>query len=323
MKNRRTVLIIIIGITYLFQGCGSIDRTVYLQNISTSGPMNQPPLHITANNDNNTITLSPKILINTTKSLNGQIDGHSMVNKFGAYQVDTIFNGDGTRVFHESGNNTFNFNGNNFNWNLPDAQVGIDFDVKLSRLIAFFGGINYSIIDEERLTGGVLGFGMFADKEHYGNRFDIGVMWQEMFYDASSIVVTNYHSYDGTTTQSVAFYRDKNKFVTYNFFGNWTYNSVNSSLPFDYYFGLGIFGQTVVQFKPTALDMGTFYSSGYSNTDNTDVTTSYLMFMLGIYKNLNDMNRISFGVRVLKEFQIKNLSESLFVIPSIQLDMSF
>jgi hypothetical protein len=144
-----------------------------------------------------------------------------------------------------------------------------------------------------------------------------------MYYYASSIVVTTYQPFSGTGTQNVAFYRDVNKFDSYNFFSTWTYNSVNSRLPFDYYFGLGLFGQTLDDFKPTGLYLGGISTGAVINDNSTEVTTSYLMLMLGIYKNLDERNRLSFGVRVLKEFQIQNLSASVYLFPAIQWDMSF
>jgi len=322
MKKRGSLIIAFAMIIYLFSGC-SIDQTVYLQDVHVSGPITQPPLHITANTENNVITLSPKIFINTSGNLNGRVDGHSKVNKNGVFQLDTIFNNDGTWNFKESKNNLYEFAGNNFHWSMPDALAGVDFDIHLSRLFSFFGGFNYSIIDEERLAGGSLGLGMFAEHENSGNRFDIGVIWQDMYYDASSVVVTTYHPFYGPSSQDIIFYRDKNKFTAYNFYGTWTYNSINSKMPFDYYFGLGLFGQTLVDFKPSKPDMGDYIYGNVSNDESSNVSTSYMMFMLGIYKNLDEHNRISFGLRVLKEFQIKNLSESLFIVPSIQMDMSF
>ena len=322
--NKQGILTIIMTLSsiYLFHGCGNIEQTIYLQDVHVSGPINQPPLHLTVKSDSNKITLSPKIFINTANNLNGQVDGHSKVNSNGTYQMDTIFSG-GVRKLRESGNNIYDFTGNNFHWAMPDAEVGIDFDIRLSKVIAFIGGLNYSIINQERLTGGSLGFGMFANQKNSGNRFDIGMMWQEMHYNASSVVVTTYQPVSGPSSQSVVFYKDKDKFTTYNFYGTWAYNSVNSVMPFDYYFGFGFYGQTVVNFKPTEFDMGTNWSGNIVNDNRSEVTTSYLMFMIGIYENISENNRLSFGVRVLKEFQIKNLSESLYLFPAIQLDMVF
>jgi hypothetical protein len=322
MNKWGVCLPVIILFAYLLQGC-TVKQTVYLQDVRVDGPVNQPPLHLISGDENNILTLSPKIYINTTKQVNGKVDGHSKVNKNGVYQLDTAFGNSGKFILKESGENKYDFTGNNLYWNMPDVLAGMDFDLKLTRVFSFFGSFNYSHIDQQDLFSGAAGFGINSRKPHYGSRFDFGVMWHNLNNEISSAVVTTTSPLFGSSEQSVMLYQDHGKASAYNFFANWTLNSINSSLPFDYYFGLGVFGQTIYDYTPSQTDMGDYLSNVLASPEPMKETAVYLMLMLGVYENIGDNNRISCGVRLIKETQIENLSKSTFLFPTVQWDMSF
>jgi len=307
---------------YLLGGC-VVKQTVYLQDVRVSGPVDQLPLHLVSGDENDIFTLSPKLYINTTKQIDGKVEEHSKVNKNGVYQLDTTFDNSGKFTLSGSGENKYDYAGNNLNWNMPDALAGIDFDLKLSRVFSFFGSFDYSSIEKQGLFSGAAGFGINSRKPHYGSRFDFGVVWQSMHNEISSAVVTTTSQLFGSSQQSVILYKDRGISSTYDFFADWTVNSINSSLPLDYYFGIGVFSQTIYDYVPAQTNMGEYISTVLMPPDPVKKTAVYLMLMLGAYKNLDDNNRISCGVRLIKETQIENLSKSTFLFPTVQWDMSF
>jgi hypothetical protein len=128
---------------FLITGCATITEEVYLQEVDVAGPINHPPIHITSGKEKSSITVSPKIFINTSSDISGQVN-HTNVNGQGIYQVDTIQNGDGTWRYRESPANRSKYSGKNLNWKLPNSYAGLDLDISLSKSISLAGSVNYS-----------------------------------------------------------------------------------------------------------------------------------------------------------------------------------
>lgn len=318
-------LIPIAILLFLVEGCAVVKQSVFLQNTEISGPINQPALHITENQKKNTITFSPNIFINTQKNYKGQVNGHTNVNSSGVFQIDTIYNGDGTVNYKESPENKYVYSGQNLNWSLPNVQVGFQIDVALFDHLAVSGGLNYSESNRDKLISGNAGIGFFTDKDNSAVRFDIGMLFQNTFYTTSSVVITTISPAFGSDKSYVSFFRDRGNSTATDFFSTFTYNTTGRDNLVNFYFSLGYFGQTIMNYKPENMNSGEYPFSNNNIEQDTrgDVFTSFLYFAPGVYKDFEDWGRISIGIRLLKETKISNSSNSLFVVPAAQFDMVF
>jgi hypothetical protein len=303
-----------------FTGCTSVTETIYLQDIKVAGPVNHPPLHITSGQKAGDVTISPRLSVNSANSIAGQIDGHTPVNARGIYQVDTIFNNDNTYFYVPSSANQYEDEGENLRWDMPDVSFGMDIDFALSEKIALSGGLNYAVYNQRDLYGGSVGLGFLSEKELYGFRLDAGISWQQMSYNAATVVVTEIRN--GSSEKIyVNFYRDRDKSSSITFFGSVTYNTKLTDFPVNFFVNAGYFGQSLFDFEPERAD-------GEYNFFNTTVvdargegTAAFLTITPGLYQDIADFGRIIFGVRMLKETQLESPDNSFFIVPVIQVDL--
>jgi len=126
MKNLNRIFLSVIGLTIMLMLTNSCKtphiptttvRTIYLQEAEVTGPINQPPIHITDSIDTPSITFSPRFSYSTKNTLIGDIKQRSEL-----YELDTTF------VPSE----------NSLTWNIATVNAGLDMDVVLSKSFAIF-----------------------------------------------------------------------------------------------------------------------------------------------------------------------------------------
>jgi hypothetical protein len=323
-KISKLCLINLVVFSSLFYaGCTIVDQTIYVQDIKVKGPINQPPLHITGNDKTPPITISPKIYFNTTQQSNRLVD-HTNVNENGTYQVDTIFNNDQTWRYKQSPANTYQYKGQNLKWDLPNLYTGIDVDLPLSNKVSISGSFNYANQEEANLLGGSVGLGFSSISVNNAMRIDIGLTFQEYWYDAATIVVTTSRPAFGNGETTVDFFHDINKNTSTNPYISITYNSISKDMPFNFYGSLSLFGQTLFDVEP-ANPNPVYYPFGITTITNDTrrkYTTSYISFAPGIYKEITEDSKIILGVNLLKDLSEGPKSNSFYVIPMIKFQMS-
>ncbi len=306
----------------LFGGCTTVTQTIYIQNVKVDGPINQPPVHVTDNNQNTSMTISPKFYLNTTNTSTASLN-HTNVNRNGNFQVDTVFNSDGTWSYKESNTNTYQFNGKNLSWNLPSFYAGLDVDLPMSRSVSISGSFNFSNQENINLLGGSVGLGFHNQNKYSTMRIDVGLTFQEYWYDAATVVVTETQPVFGDKITTITFFRDTNKNTSVNPYITVTYNSNFEESPVNFYLGLSYFGQTLFDYEPSNLNP-TYYpftTTTVSTETNNKISTAYLGINPGIYTKISDNSRIIFGVSILRNLEMENPSNSLFVIPMLKFDM--
>ena len=320
-------------IFFFFNGCKSPEKlikTFHLQEVEARGPVNTSPIHITDSTDTPSFTFSPRFSYNTQKNLKGFVEGHTLVNSQGFFQIDTFFNDDGTVIYRETpGKNNIKYEGRNLTWNTSTLTVGLDIDMKLSQHFALFTGMNYSTQKNTNVWGGIAGLGFFSSKNNIGFRIDGGVHIQEIYYDAYTLVsVTGSENY-------ILFYHDKNKTTHLDLFVNFTFNTAYKDWAANFFINGGFTGQTLVDFEPKDLDPD-FYlpvppyllpvninRNVIVNDMRGESVASFVHFTTGVYFNVTDESRILIGSRFYFETQIENADKNMFIIPFAQVDFTF
>lgn len=281
----------------LFISCTTIKQTLYLQEAEVTGPISQPPIHLTDSSDTPSVTFSPKFSYNTNKTLTGNVR-----------QTTEIFEFDTTFVPSE----------NSLTWSMATVYAGIDIDLKVSRSFAISVGVNYSSQSNFEAWGGTVGIGLFGYNKGAAYRFDIGLSIQSMQYDAYTVVSSVTTGFFGGTDEYTAFYHDVGKSTSYNPYFNFTYNTAYKSWPVNLFINVGYSIQTLFNFEPRT----SYYAFGtFTVTDLRGKTTAgFFNFTPGIYFFLGESNRILLGSRFFLETQIDGADPTLFILPMIQFD---
>lgn len=281
----------------LFISCTTTKQTLYLRQAEVTGPISQPPIHLTDSSDVPSVTFSPKFSYNTKKTLTGDV---SQSTRF--YGSDTIF------VPSK----------NSLTWNMSTVYAGLDIDLLLSRSFAISLGVNYSSQSSLEVWGGTVGIGFFDYNKGSAFRFDVGLNIQSMRYDAYTIVSTVTTSFWGGEEKYVGFYWDVGKSTTINPYLNFTYNSAHKSWLVNFFINAGYSIQTLFSFEPRT----SYYAFGtYTRTDLRGSTSAgFFNFTPGIYFFIGESNRVLLGSRFFLETQINGADPTLFILPMIQFD---
>lgn len=311
-----------VSIIFLLSSCTTITDSLYVQDVNVKGPINQPPIRITGR-DSTSFTISPKFFINSNRIYNGRIDGHTKVNSEGEFQVDTIINGNEISYKIAPGKNTFNFKGENLHWSIPDYIVGLDLDLALSKKVALSGGFTFSGKDKTNLYGYRAGLGFFSASKSIGVRFDGGLIWQKYTYDAASVIVRETDT-EGSSTSEVIFYRDEGKSVNLNAYLSLTINTLYDDLPVNFLINVGYSGQSLVDYKPSSLDERYYIFIPFYRVEDLrgEAYAAFLNVSPGIYMNLNEWSRLVFATRFFFQTDLESSSNSTFIIPMLQFDLS-
>ena len=319
-------------ICLLIVSCAKEDivKTFYLQDVEVTGPVNLAPVHITDTSDVPVFTISPRFSYNTQKQVQGTVDGHTQVNAQGKFEYETIFNQDGTVTYREvSGANVYDYKGRNLTWNTSSLTAGFDVDMKLTHHFALFGGLNYSVQNNQSLWGYIAGLGFFSYKNGMGIRIDGGLHIQSIYYDANTLVsVTGDKNY-------LLFLHDKDKASHVDPFVNFTFNTAYKDWAANIFINAGFTGQTLSDFEPEDPDPDFYlpvppYLLPVNINRNVIVNdlrgesfASFVHITPGIYFNVTEESRILIGSRFYFETQIENADKTIFIIPFAQVDFNF
>jgi len=312
-------IIIAFSIIFSLNSCTTITDTLYVQDVEVKGPINQPPIRVTGK-DSASFTISPKFFINSNRSYNGLVEGHTQVNSEGIFEVDTITNGDNV-TYRESPNaNKFDFEGENLHWEMPDYFVGLDLDIAISRKIALSGGFSMSGKDKTNLYGYRVGLGFSSASENVGVRFDGGVIWQKYSYDAASVIIRD----DGSSNREVIFFRDKGSSTNLNHYLSLTLNTIYEDLPVNFLLNVGYSGQSLIDYEPRKTDDNYYFFNPHYNVEDQrgEAYAAFINVSPGFYANINEWSRLVFAVRFFFEIDFEESTNSTFIIPMLQFDLS-
>ncbi|MFC2094804.1 hypothetical protein ACFLSH_04165 [Bacteroidota bacterium] len=281
----------------LFISCVTTEQTLYMQQAEVTGPISQPPIHLTDSTDTPSVTFSPKLSYNTNTTLTGSVD-----ESRGLYGADTFYIPNATSLI----------------WDMQTMYAGLDIDLKVSRTFAISLGVNYSSQPNFNAWGGTVGIGLFSYKEGSAFRFDVGLNIQSMRYDVYTIVSTVTTGFWGGTDEYTGFYWDTGKSTSINPYLNFTYNSAHKSWLVNFFINAGYSIQTLFSFEPRT----SIHAFGtYTRTDLRGSTTAgFFNFTPGIYFFIGESNRILLGSRFFLETQIEGADPTLFILPMIQFD---
>ena len=309
----------------ILSGCTTV-QTLYLQDVEVTGPINQSPIHITDSSETS-VTISARFSYNPKKEIKAKTDGTPKVNEDGFYQVDTIYNNDGTITYKKNSSaNSYPYRGQNLTWKFAMVTAGLDFDFKLSRNFALFAGVNYAGGNNKSLWGGTGGLGVFGVKNGIAFRLDAGLHIQSIAYDAYTIAEVQETGIFGSTDEYVLFYHDIDKETYFDPFVNFTFNTAKTDWVLNIFINGGYSVQSLLDFEPRSIDYDWFflppliYNTTVTNDFRGETTAGFLHFTPGIYFNFAEQSRILIGARFFYETQLNETTKNLFILPMMQMD---
>jgi hypothetical protein len=296
MKTIGTLIIT----SMMMVGCGTIQDTIYLQNVEVQGPVSQPPIHVTTKSTGSkSVYLTPHISINNKTSLSG-----SLCPQYSG-QVPTTL-----RDFRRKG----------LNWRLPSVQFGLDLDCGLSDNMALILGGSQSVVNHRSLWDGYAGIGFFDTDENSAIRADLGVQVQEVSYDAATVVERTTTPLWGKPYTETCFFLDADKETHLNFFAIGTFNTIHDDWLLNPFLQAGISTQKLTNFSPRNSKMeSSFYT--YIRTDLRAESSAFWLFAVpGVYFNVGQSSRLLLGVRISGQLGIENANPSVLFSPVLQFD---
>jgi hypothetical protein len=281
-------------------GCGTVQETIYLQNVEVQGPVSQPPIHVTTKSTGaKSVYLTPRLSINNKTSVSGSLSPQYWGQVPGAL-----------RDFRKKG----------LNWKLPRVQLGFDLDCALSDSKALMFGVSQQVIDQHSLWDGYAGIGFFGREENSAVRLDLGVQFQEISYDAATVLErTTTPSWGGSWTETY-FFLDTDKDTHLNLFATVTFNSIHDDWLANPFFQAGFSAQKLTDFSPRNSKEETgFYT--YIRTDRRAESSAFWLDAVpGVYFNVGQSNRLLFGVRTAFQAGVENADPSVLFSPVLQFD---
>ena len=330
-KKLITNLIIPILLIY-FTGCGTPKvvsiTTIHLQEANVSGPINQSPVHLTQETKTPFFTVSPKFSYKSTEQVNAYVSGHTPVNSEGIFQIDTVFHSGGSISYHQTqGANIYEYEGQNLSWDVASITAGIDFDARITKSFAAFGGVNYSSTNGKSVWGGSTGLAVLMNTSKIGLRLDAGLHIQQIAYDAYTVEITK-----TSNNEYVVFYHDLGKSVHWDPFINFTINTASPNAFINFFLNVGYSQQTLVGFTPKDKDetyygeYKFFYYESYREIVEDlrgDATASFINLTPGIFFRVGRSSRILLGARILFDNGLDDATESTYILPMLQVDFTF
>jgi len=318
-------LIILIGI---LSGCKTPHiptttvRTIYLQEAEVTGPINQPPIHITDSIDAPSITVIPRFSYNSQTDVRGQIGEHSLVNEEGVFQVDTFYNNGSFTLKETPGANIDRYSGKSFTWNVASVYAALDLDFRLSRNFGVFFGFNYSEQNKISTWGGTAGIGMFGASSKVAFRLDIGLIIQEIVHDTYTVLIVKTTTSNGEDDY-VMFGNRIGKSTHFDPFISFTYNTTHRDWFVNFFLNAGYTRQTLVDFKSMSSKEKDISGDIYITKDlRGNSVAGFFNFTPGIYFFIGESGRILLGARFFFQTVDESLEPSNFILPMVQFDFS-
>ena len=276
---------------FLLTGCSTVQDTIYMQGLNVSGPLNLPPIH--ANNDSvgSKVSISPHFAVKNGTTVDGTVDA-----------------------------NQYSLPGNNLHWNFPTSSFGVDLDARVSSAVAVSFGLNYASAGQDGLLGGSGGLGFMFHGDNAMGRFELGLQFQTMRYDASSVLeqtITPWYSSNSTTT--VAYFHDIGTSTPLGYYGSLLIQSKKLNSLFDIFGQLAVSHQGLSNFTPST-EVAYLGVMTYIRTD-TRTGNSATLFTLtpGVSFNLGAGTHLLGAVRIIKEIDFD--ADKFLFQPLVQFDI--
>ncbi len=289
-----------------FIGCITVEQTIYLGDVEVNAPIVPPPTHIDVNKEVGEMSISPRFSIFTS---NNKIIGSTDGRYSGTFKINDSI--------------SYRSNRQNLEWEPYNFTAGADMDLKISKVVSVFGGINVSGRNNKTLMGGNFGLGFHNHNEMHIARLDLGLTIQEYDFTAVTIVHTKTTFAWGDESEYWDIFADKGSSTNINPFMTLTVNSSYDSSLINWFIAGGYFTQNLLGYKPGSYSTPLLFPlpiGTYTKIDKrSDMVAGFIYFNPGIILNLNEKIRALISAKILNEVN-SSATKQWYFAPSLQID---
>ncbi|KUG25024.1 hypothetical protein ASZ90_005162 [hydrocarbon metagenome] len=291
----KIILTLIIAISVLFIGCTVTTTTPKLQNAEQFGAVNNNTIKITNHESAGDFSVRLNVTKNLDRILSTKIEGHTMVNKNGIYEVKPI---EGEDYFIETaGVNTEEFSGNNLHWNIPEFQTNFEVEVNVTPNFSLYGGTTFADIDQIDLNNFNFGLGFFREENNWAVRLDIAGAYYETETHIDYVRVED-KPFTGDAERRVFFFNESRKENFFDLNLGVTINSKNPEWFINGFINYTFGQQSFFDIEPTSVTFYDWLKSSEGKRFELDET--YHTLSLGLYKEIESLGYLFGGVRFNK-----------------------
>lgn len=284
MKKLFSVLLIVC--TTLIASCTIKDA--YLLHSDIEAPFVQPPLHLADLNTNESVKLNVSVSGFSKHTVEGIVSKYND-NKY----TDSLFNG------------------NNFKWRTPPINAGLNVDIKLSRVVSIFGGLNYAGDDNSNGIGGNFGLGFREGDSISHFRLDLGANFQSTYYSAFYYADAEFLPWD-LDFNFIGL--EERKKTNLNPFVSLTFNTSHNDWFTNPFIQVSYLQQNLFKVKVGG--------SLALNDVNLEGDVSILNIKPGLSFTLGENYFLSVGTSMQYLMGVKKASKEFFITPFVQLNFS-
>ena len=310
----RKILLIVIVLSFLGAGCTVTTTTPKLQNAEQFAAINTNSIKITKDEMAGDVIVRINVTKYRDKIMSSKIDGHTMVNENGMYEVEPV---EGEDYYIETaGVNTIEFMGNNFHWNVPELQTKFEIEANVTSNFSVYGGTTFADTKQFDLNNYNFGIGLFREENNWAVRLDLAASYYKTRTDFEYVRVEDKQFAEGETRR-VYFFDES---ITEKFLDLNIGITVNTRIPewiingfINYNYGQ----QSLFDYEPTPVTFYDWLKS--SERKRFELEETYHALSLGLYKEIESLGSLIGGVR----FTNFTDSEGKLFIPNYFLQFDF
>lgn len=267
---------------------GCTIKDAYLLHSDVEAPFVEPPLHLENGNTNESLKLNISLSGLTKHTVEGVVEKYND-NRY----TDSLFNG------------------KNFKWKTPPINAGLNVDIKISRAVSVFGGLNYAGDDNSDGIGGNFGFGFTGGDSISHFRFDIGANFQSTYYSALYYANAEFLPWD--LDFSFVALEEQTK-TNLNPFASLTFNTSHSDWLADPFIQVSYLQQNLFKVK---VGGGLALNDVFLESD-----VSILNIKPGLSFTLGENKSLSVGASMRFLMGVKKANREFFITPFVQINYS-
>ena len=311
----------------IFSSCGvtTVTRTAYLEDAQVQGQINTPPLHITNEPKGGTVTFSPYVSINQNQGISTHVEADTYNDKTVNMTQSHPAVGLQINSLKENLNTASSVQSSNLNWDISKASAGANAELYFSEHVSIVGSLNFSMGGNNSFTDGSAGLAYFSSSDNSAFRLEGGVLFSSFRYEAFSYVVEEITNTISGSTTNTYYYYDKANSSSIDYYFTFTINSANNQNLINYFFQIGYFQQSILDYHPNGFDPGHYGTllPDIQVTNNTGLksTIGYIGMYPGIYFKLANNMRCDLGARILYATNLDSYKVNIW--PAVQFDIMF
>ena len=225
--------------------------------------------------------------------LETQIAGHTDVNQNGVFEVESL--DEPNRYIERAGVNVQRFRGDNFSWNVPEWQGGLELEWQPAPFLALIGGVGMSELEERTQIRQNAGVGLLFGSEAVAARLDFGMHYYQSRYRILA-VQGHEQSFGGDMTRVIDLFEIEHKDPYRNASLGLTLNGRHPGRLVNYFFNYTMGRQTFYDVS----DEFFFLESGQQKRFDYRYSEHYNAFAAGLFISVSDNNRFVLGGRWTK-----------------------